>query len=89
MRERQIEARERNAKEMEAALGFDGKKSLRSWRCFFSVSHRFWLMLKEFVKDDAFYIHLKLFFGYSDIEGAIRIATDFFFCTFLLNEERF
>ena len=35
-------------------------------------------MLKEFVEDDAFYIHLKLFFGYSDIEGAIRIATDFF-----------
>ena len=45
---------------------------------FFSVSHRFWLMLKEFVEDDAFYIHLKLFFGYSDIKGAIRIATDFF-----------
>ena len=55
------------------------KNSLRSWRCFFGVSHRFWLMLKEFVEDDAFYIHLKLFFGYSDIEGAIRIATDFFF----------
>ena len=29
---------------------------------FFSVSHRFWLMLKEFVEDDAFYIHLKRFF---------------------------
>ena len=78
MRERQIEARERNAKEMEAPLGFDGKKFSQILEVFFSVSHRFWLMLKEFV-EDAFYIHLKLFFGYSDIEGAIRIATDFFF----------
>ena len=57
MRERQIEARERNAKEMEAHLDLIP----RSW----ALSHRFWLKLKELVEDgEAFhtlFFFLKLF----------------------------
>ena len=54
MRERQIEARERNAKEMEAHLDLIP----RSW----ALSHRFWLKLKELVEDGEAFHTLFFFF---------------------------